>query len=143
MTWTRGLLYGVAELLDAAGVGVWRPDSPYQAGETGITIKAVPDQPGRLITLHGYDVAPAPGHSHGTRAVQVRCRGLVDPADVDDLADAIYDQLHNLTGTIGDAPVALMWRQSTANLGPDEAGRWSRSENYYLLTSQPSANSPD
>ncbi len=45
MSYTVDLLDGLARLLDTAGVGTYRPDGVYAAGETAITIAATPPCP--------------------------------------------------------------------------------------------------
>lgn len=45
MTYTVDLLDGLARLLHEQGVGIYRTDGPYAAGETAITIAALPPFP--------------------------------------------------------------------------------------------------
>lgn len=141
---TSRLLAGLAEHLAAGGVGVWRPTGVYQAGETGIFIRAVPISPDRIITLAAYPAGSSPGISNTTVGVQVRLRGGKDPRDVDDLADAVFDLLdssgpHNWQG-VG---VSQVYRQSYSSLGQDSNGRWERSENYYLDAERPTVHRPN
>jgi hypothetical protein len=143
--WTTDLLIGVAEALDAAAVGTWRASGIYVAGETAIVIRVIPPEPERLITLAAYPVGPAAVQLADTVVgVQIRLRAGVDPRDCDDLADAVYDLLHGasrLTWTGID--VVQVRRVSYTSLGQDTAGRWERSENYYVDAMRPTDNNPD
>ncbi|WP_240742115.1 minor capsid protein [Micromonospora zingiberis] len=144
--WTSRLLTGWAEDMQAAGIGVWRPDGGvYQAHETGIVIRAVPDRPDRLITLAAYPLGTAlAGLADHQLAVQIRVRAGQDPRDCDDLADAVHDRYDGAAGvTWGGIAVVQVWRQSYTSLGDDTNGRWSRSENYYLDTMRPTARNSD
>lgn len=144
--WTSRLLAGIAELLDTAGIGVWRPDgTAYAAGDTAIVIRAIPQAPDRLITLAAYPVgSTAPGIADHTTGVQARLRAGPDPRECDDLADAVFDQLDGLAETtLGGIAVVQMWRQSYTSLGHDANGRWERSENFYVQAMRPTANNTD
>ncbi|MDG4832429.1 minor capsid protein [Solwaraspora sp. WMMD1047] len=143
--WTSRLLTGLAELLDAAGVGDWRPSGAYAAGETAIVIRAVPQAPDRLITLAAYPVGQDyVGLADSVSGVQIRVRAGADPRDCDDLADAIYEALDGLTGvTWGGIPIVQVRRQSYTSLGTDTSGRWERSENYYIDAMRPTAWNTD
>jgi hypothetical protein len=141
--WTSRVLTGLAEHLAAAGVGTWRATGSYQAGETGIVIRAVPASPDRIITLAAYPAGGGPGNASTTLGVQVRLRGGRDPRDVDDLADAIFDAIDSsgphLWHGVG---VSQVYRQSYSSLGQDSNGRWERSENYYLDAERPTVHRP-
>lgn len=144
--WTSRLLTGCAEDLDAAGIGVWRPDGPaYAADETGILIRLIPQAPDRIVTLAAYPIGGEdPGMADHDTAIQFRLRGTTDPRVCDDLADAVYDLLHGARAlTWGGIPIIRMRRQSYTSLGADSNGRWERSENYYLLTMRPTSNNTD
>ncbi len=146
--WTSRLIAGIAELLDATGVGAWHPDgTPYAAGETGILDRAIPPEPDRIITLAAYpiDSAEHVGMADHDCAVQVRVRGLpYDMRDCDDLADAVYDELDGLHDVVlGGIPIVLMWRQSYTSLGQDGSDRWERSENYYVRAMRPTRYNTD
>ena len=83
-----------------------------------------------------------------TALVQIRTRGTTDPRDVDDLADAVFDELHGAYGLmLGTAPrlvhTSLIRRRSSALLGPDQLGRHERTDNYYVTASRPNVYRPD
>jgi|ADGO01.1.fsa_nt_gi hypothetical protein len=101
MSWTTGLLTGMAEHLAAAGAGVWRPDgSAYGSDEVAIVIRSIPQAPDRLITLAPYavDGTGLRGLADHQAAVQVRIRGTTDPRTCDETADAVFDALDSLAG---------------------------------------------
>jgi len=142
MGFTSDLLYGIAERLQAAEVATWRPTGSYQVGETPIVMQSMPATPDRCVTLAAYDVA-SPLADHCVTGVQVRCRGTRDPRVVDDLTDDVRDALHGL-GAHGPVElhgihVALVVRNSSADLGPDGNGRFETTSNFYVTAARPSA----
>lgn len=149
MGWTSDLLVGLAEHLDAADVGTWRPTGAYLAGEIGITIRGIPQTPDQLITMAPYplDGDEFRGMADHAVAIQFRVRGTQDPRSADDTADAVFELLDSI-GTHGQVDlngvkVVDMWRQSYTSLGQDTNGRWERSENYYLNVMRPTAHKTD
>lgn len=139
MSWTVDLLTGIAEQLHAAGVGAWNPDGIYTPDQTGIVLDVVPSQPDRVITLAVYLDRPVPGLTDVTAAVQVRMRAGRDPRDLADLAEAVYDVLHESGPHEWEsAYVSRMWRDSIARLGTDANQRLERADNYYLHSNRPS-----
>ena len=145
MGWTVDLVTGVAELLDAAGAGVWNPTGIYDVDDTAIVVgPTIPQTPDRIVCLTPYPVEDTPGLPEVVIAIQVRCRGTTVPRTAEDQADAVYDVLHGASGlTLGGVPVAQMWRQSSAPLGPDTSGRAERSDNYYLRAARSATYSTD
>ena len=142
--WTARLITGLAEHLAAAGIGVWRPDDPIGDDETAIVARDIPARPDRLITLAPYPVGGTPGLADVTVGVQIRLRGLTDPLDVDDLADAVYELLDGAYGLrLGGIAVVHVHRQSYTSLGADKQGRWERSENYYVDAMRPTRHNTD
>lgn len=144
--WTSDLLHGLAELLATTGVGAWRPTGVYTADETAITIGAMPPEPEQVICLASYPVTDMVGLADVTVGVQVRTRAGPDPRDVQDLDEAVYDQLHGLTQTtFGAAHVVQCYRRSSAALGQarDGTDRWERVSNYYLDAIHPTTHRPD
>lgn len=144
--WTTDLLIGLGEHLDGAGVATWRPSGAYQAGETGIVVRGIPQSPDRLLTLAPYplDNAEWRGMADYATALQIRVRGTVDPRVCEDLADSVFDQLDSLSGLVlNGVSVVDMWRQSYTSLGADDNGRWQRSENYYINAMRPTQRKTD
>jgi hypothetical protein len=135
---TSALTAGVAELLAANGVGVWRPTGMYAAGELGIFDSIVPASPDRIITLTVYGADDDPTQADSTARMQLRTRGDRDPRTSADLQDAAFDVLHNLPRQqIGGITVAGCWRRSASYLGADGNGRHSHTSNYEIRLHRP------
>ncbi|CAM5608716.1 hypothetical protein GCM10010329_17350 [Streptomyces spiroverticillatus] len=132
MSYTVDLLDGLARLLHSAGVGIYRPDGTYAAGETAITIAALPPFPDRVICLAAYPVTDSPVLTDTTTGIQVRTRASSDPRDVDALDDEVLDVLHaSGPHVFGAVPVPLIFRVSAAPIGADTSGRWERTANFH------------
>jgi hypothetical protein len=143
MGWTTDLVVGLAEYIEAAGIGTYEATAPYDPASTTPVIvhQALPDLPGKAIALAYFSSG---GTANVNAAVQVLIRGDADPTSPDEIADALWTLLDNAAGrTLGGIPVVLMWRQTSASLGLDSAGRWMRSDTYLLIADRPSANWPD
>ena len=146
--WTTNLLTGLAEHLAAAGVGVWHPPEagePYAAGDVAIVLGAMPAVPERVIVLASYPVSEDVAQADVTVGVQVRTRAGPDPRDVQDLDDAVWEQLHGAAGLVlGGVDVVQIYRRSSASLGQarDQTARWERTSNYYIQAMRPTAARP-
>ena len=137
------LLTGVAQLIAAANLGVWRSTGVYATTEVGITFDTIPQAPDGVITLTDYVVSDDPTLSDSVIGVQVRTRAAgQDPRPVKDLDGAIFNVLHGLEGVTlsGGVHLVSMTRRSGASLGQDANNRWMRSSNYYATVWRPSAN---
>lgn len=134
MSPTTDLLDGLAADLDDAGIATYDPGGPYTDGDPPVvTIGGTPPHPDRAAALMAYPVDDDYKLSDSVVAVQVRTRGTIDPRTVERLADDVFDRWHGVMATdYGGVYVVAMWRQSGAQLGRDDSGRWERSDNYYL-----------
>lgn len=144
--WTSRLIGGLAELLDTANIGVWRPDGPaYAADEVGILDRVIPSTPDRVITLAVYPVgAGVLGLADVTVGLQARIRGTTDPRVCGDIADAVYDLWHGASNlTVGGISVVQIYRPSYSPLTQDANQRWETSHNYYVEAMRPTSNNPD
>lgn len=134
MSYTNQLLDGIAGLLEEAGVAVFRPDSVPADHETPIYRAVMPDTPDRAIAITDYPVEDNE-HTNAITGVQFRLRAGRDPDEIADLADGIFDALHNRRHyDCGDVHVALSYRQSQAWIGQDAHGRMELTSNYYFRT---------
>ncbi|WP_326797445.1 minor capsid protein [Streptomyces sp. NBC_01808] len=142
MSFTRDVVGGLAELLAAAGVGIYRPTGVYGPDETGITAGVMPEAPDRIVCLTPYPVDEGDLTFDVITGMQVRIRGSgPDPRPVEDVADAVRDLLHGREGyQLGSVHVALSWRRSQAPLGQDAQGRAEIAANYYLRAVRPGPN---
>jgi hypothetical protein len=67
-----------------------------------------------------------------------------DPNAIEDLADAVFDELHNRRQyRIGGLYVAISWRQSQAWIGQDAQKRMELTANYYFRTVRSGAHLND
>lgn len=134
MSYTSSLLDGIADLLDEAGVGVFRPDAVVSDPDTGIFRGVMPDTPERALGLTAYPVEDT-DLTDAITGVQIRMRAGRDPDAIDDLADAVFAALHNRQHyELGGIHVALSWRQSQAWIGQDAHGRMELTSNFYFRT---------
>ena len=135
---TSDLTTTVCVLLDAAGVGKWRPTGPdYAAGEVGIFYGPLGATPDRAVGVSVYIQNDNLATSVSDRYVQVRCRGARGvPNGADILADAGFTALQGVAHTSG---IALIARSSTAPLGADGNGRHERTDNYRVILDNPEA----
>lgn len=137
MSYSNELTAGAAELIAAGGLALWRPTGIYTSGETGITVGVMPDAPDGIVCLTAYPVEDT-DLTDAITAVQVRMRAGRDPRVVQQLADGVFDLLHNREHfALGTVRVALAWRQSQAWIGQDTHGRMELTANYYLRTTRP------
>ncbi|MFJ2909356.1 minor capsid protein [Streptomyces sp. NPDC087228] len=141
MSYTADVAEGLADLLDEHGLGTYGPpDEPYPTQGTAIVLGVMPAAPDRVLCLTPYSVEDT-GSTDAITAVQVRMRAGRDPRDAYGLADAVCDLLHGREGFhLRGVPVALMWRQSEAQLGLDSNGRMELTANYYARTTRPGPN---
>jgi hypothetical protein len=138
--YTSSLLDGIASLLADSGVGVWRPDDVIQDPDTGIFRGVMPDEPSRALALTAYPVADD-DTTDAITGVQIRMRAGRDPDAVDDLADAVFEVLHQRRQyRLGGLYVALSWRQSQAWIGQDTQGRMELTANFYFRTTRSGPN---
>lgn len=128
------LLRGVAELLDAEGVGTYDETGPLAADGTGIVLGRVPDGPDRVVGLTPYPVSDDDSTDSVT-GIQFRMRAGTDPTGVVQLANGIFTVLHNRRNyQVRGVQVEISWRNSQAWIGQDATGRMEISANYYFRT---------
>lgn len=131
---TRELLEGIAERLDQAGAGTYRPDgSVHLPGETAIVFGTLPSSPEAAIAITPYQSLDDVGHADRLVSVQVRMRSPGhDPRLVWDTADKVFGALHDVGSyTLGER-VRVAWsaRTITAPLGLDDNGRHEQADSY-------------
>lgn len=138
MSRTRDLTVGLAELLDAEGVGTWNEAGMFGPSDTAITVMATPPSPDRLVTLTPYTVA-SEVRGHRVQGMQVRFRGAPgEPLAAEDLADAVYQVLNGRERLdLGGVQVHLVYQQSHSPNGIDGDHRAESLSNYYLLIDAP------
>lgn len=144
MSFTKDLLFGVAEHLDAEGVGVWDL-AGYQDSDNGIFIDSLPTKPDTAIALAAYPVDDTGGDGDVTVGLQVRFRSAPgDRLNIKEVIDGCYDALQNLNGAeFGGIPVVRVWQQSGAPLGTDGNNRLEVSRNYYIQLTRDTPHTED
>ena len=136
MKHTSQLLTGLAELMQEANLGVYRPDGTVKDYETGIFLHRMPEGPDKAYALTPYPVEDT-GLTDVIDAVQIRMRAGMDPLEVSDMADAVRDLLHMRENTwFGELRASLIWRQSQAPMGQDTHGREELTSNYYVRSTR-------
>ncbi|MEU5838775.1 minor capsid protein [Streptomyces diacarni] len=136
MPYTSALTEGLAQLLAAGGLAVYRPSGIYEPGEHGLVVGVMPDNPDRCTVLLPYPVEDT-DMTDAITAVQVRMRAGRDPRPLLDFSDDLFALLHQRRHyELGGVHVALSWRQSEAWIGQDTHGRLERTANYYLRTTR-------
>jgi hypothetical protein len=124
-------------------VAKWNATGAYADTDTAILLKVMPPTPDNAVVLSTYPVTDDPTLADTVTGLQVRTRaGGADPRPVDDLADAVFDQLqglHDLTLSTGVRVVAVE-HKGGSSLGQDDLKRWARVDNYYVTTYRPGPN---
>jgi hypothetical protein len=128
------LLQGVAELLQAEGIGIYAPDAVLPVNSTGIVLGKVPDGPDRVIGLTPYPVADDDSTDSVT-GIQARMRAGTNPLQLVQLANSLFTALHNRRSyDVRGVRVEISWRNSQAWIGQDTHGRMELTANYYFRT---------
>ncbi|WCN06068.1 phage tail terminator protein [Streptomyces sp. M92] len=134
MSHDADLFQGVAELLDADGVGTYAPDAVLPADVTGIVLGKSPDGPDRVLGLTLYPVADDDSTDSIT-GIQARMRWGTDATGLVALADDVFNVLHNRRSyRLRGVWVEISWRNSQAWIGQDTRGRMELVSNYYFRT---------
>jgi len=128
------LLDGLARWAALLGHGVYRPDTPYAAGEVAIVLGDVVPQPEELLALRVYGGAePDSRLPYSEPSVQWRVRGTADELSSRTRALALWDDLHGagpveLPGGVFVMSVICL-QADPIPLGRDDAGRHEHTVN--------------
>lgn len=144
--WTVALMTGIAQYLDAKGIGSWDPSGVYPDDDrTAITLDMILPAPARLITITEYFVRSMPGLADVTAGVQIRVRGTKDPRVRRNISDAIRDELDGWAPReqLNGISVVQFVLSSGVTLGRDGNDRWQSSHNYYVDAMRPTSNNTD
>lgn len=146
MSWTTDLIAGLAQHLDDAGLGVYRPSGAYQPGEIAIVAGIVPPTPDRVIVLTPYAATRPLGLADTAVSVQVRVRG---PAGDTRAAAAVLDPVHELLdgarGLVlgGIRVVQILHASGPAPIGLDSGNRPELTDNFLVQAERPTSHFPD
>lgn len=133
-------LVGMAEYLDANSSLVWDPDSlgpefTYPSTVTGIHLKDVRIHPDRIVVIYPYLDFNSVILPQRDLDFQIRTRGGSIPTDCDEIADIAFKLLHRQHHLVWNGlEISRIRHTSFLPLGPDDQGRWERTDNYELIT---------
>lgn len=131
---------GFAQIISDATIGVYRADgSAFAAGEIGIVLGELPDEPAQAIGLTPYPVSDNPAGTDGILGLQIMFRGEgVDVRPVWQMRDATFALLQGrMSFTVNGQYISSIWRQISAPLGRDDLGRYEHADTYYLNINRP------
>ena len=142
-TYTVNMLTGLAEMLNASGVGVYRgPTGTYASTERGIYFSTMPADAVQGISITRYlDVPDILAINHVR--VQVFTRAGTNPLDGEAITDLVRDTLHDKNHVVlNGVHFNRMVQESFAPLGPDANGRFEYSQNFTLTGNRYSVQNP-
>lgn len=147
MSFTTDLLTGIAQQLHDAGIGTYRPTTPYVTGETAVVFVDMPQAPDRAIVLNTYSPVAndSPSIPVSLIAIQVRIRGNPgQPLDPIPIRDAVYNLLHGQQHrTYGTCHANHITHYSTIPNGKDDSKRGEIVINFYAdVDLPPTTNRP-
>jgi hypothetical protein len=133
------LLTGIAQILNDAGAGSYKPAGGYTAAETAIVFGELPTSPDRVIALSLYGFTDAINQNLSSPRLQAMLRGNPnDSLDVGALAVEVFNALQGLAGVdCGTAHVVQCNRFSVVPQGVDGNKRYERADNYALDVNTP------
>jgi|SRR5690625_995448 len=134
---TPQVVGGFIRLMVAAGIGQWLDETmPYTPGmdPPGIISGPLPPELDSGLGVNPYPVMTdtEPGVDVLGIQVMIRTKGpRVDKAMA--VADWLEETFHGLDQqTFGGYNIPLIWRNSLANLGPNDDNNYQITDNYYM-----------
>lgn len=137
-TWESDLLTGLAQYLQAQGVGVYKT-SGYAPTDTAIVFGEPPTAPDRIVALTLYSATDHPKQNLSTVRLQLMMRGAAENSlDVGDLATQAFAALQGVESLdFGTAHLVQCGRVSAVPLGLDSNRRSTRADNYQIDVNTP------
>ena len=133
------LVHGIAGQLAAASIGTWSLTVAYTKTQVGIYDGPIGTTTPEGIGLATYPVSD-PVDTESIIGLQITLRSKTKAA-LRDRAEAIFQQLHAAWGLQLDGlRIDQLTRESSADLGIDEAGAYLRTDNYYATLNHPTPN---
>lgn len=126
------IVTGFAQLLAAAGVGVWSPDAPYGPDDVAIVYGTERPIDNQQVILNWTDLDQHPEITQGSGLLQVTVKGLPnDRGSTDALSYAAFTALHGLTSTpLGAVLIVDCLRRNSVPMGQDDKLRVERADHY-------------
>lgn len=131
----RQATVGILGVLDDAGIG-YQPGAGANKSLPLLSVKARPAAPNEIIAVTVYSVRTDLQSRISVLRVQLWTRGAPnDPLGADDIADLAFNLLHGVRhGVWNGLEIGQVAHKSTAVMGADEHGRYSRTDNYEIVT---------
>jgi|SRR5690625_574176 len=133
---TPQILGGFIHLMTEVGIGTWDPDGLYsdETDPPGIVLGELPHELNSVLGINPYPVMmdTEPGVDVLGVQIMIRTQGpRVDQAMA--VADRLEATFHGLENQdFGGYNLPLIWRNSLANLGPNDTGNYQITDNYYM-----------
>jgi len=135
------IVEGVTALLAANNIGTWSKTTAYTSSQVGIYDGPLGSDTSEAVGLTAYPVSDQVD-SETVLGLQIMFRSATK-AGLRDRAETVFNLLHARWGLqLSTVRITHMLRRSSSDLGRDDAGRWLRSDNYYLNLNHPTANRP-
>lgn len=135
------VLEGIAALLAANSIGTWSKTTAYTPTQVGIYDGPIGSDTPEAIGLTLYPVSD-PVDSESIIGLQIMFQSA-SKSTLRDRAETVFNLLHASWGLqLPQVRITHLLRRSSSDLGRDDAGRWLRSDNYYLNLNRPTANRP-
>lgn len=135
------IVEGIAALLATNSIGTWSKTTAYTASQVGIYDGPIGSDTAEAVGLTLYPVADQVD-SESVIGLQVMFQSA-SKATLRNRAEAVFNLLHASWGLqLPQVRITHLLRRSSSDLGRDDAGRWLRSDNYYLNLNRPTANRP-
>lgn len=127
---------GFGELMGAAGVGTWSPDSPFDLTDTALIVGAIPQEQASAVGLIADYVSSDRHAGVGVLSLQCYFRSQ-DPLTLALLRGKVFNFLdHKAYSVAGGHIIPLIWWRSGADLGGTNGRDFEASDNYYMHFSQ-------
>jgi hypothetical protein len=127
MSFHAGLLDGLARLLAAHDLGVYREDGVYDASDRGIVVSRFPEQPIEIVALFlylpgGVGLSPTARHRLAETRVQIKYRLTGHPLAGIEYFDALHDLIDRKHLDFGDIRATGEY-VSFGDLGPSRQAK--------------------
>lgn len=128
-----GLVTDLAQHIANNGLGQWHPQGIYRNyAPPAIYLGRIPDEAGNSIALNVYADDRTRDDNTPDIRVQIRVRGTKDPRVTNQIADDLFQLLHDQSHYQLDngTKVLLSRRHLRSSEDPDANGRWHRADSY-------------
>lgn len=140
MSYVKDLLTGVAQLLNDAGVGVYKATGAYASTDRAIVFGDYPQQPNQCLVLNYTPAVLDVVSSEELGTLECHVRGAPgDSWDTVDTAAALRDALGGITQrAFGTANVIQLLHSNSVPLSQDDLKRATQAETFQVNLETPS-----